>query len=66
MEPGAAERRVTLARMAALLVTLLVVWLALAVVGIVLEGSLWLFWVAVALFLATLAIYLARYLRSRA
>ena len=52
--------------MSRLLVTLLVVWLALAVVGIVVEDVLWLFWVAVALFLATLAVTLARYLRARA
>jgi hypothetical protein len=52
--------------MAALLVTLLVAWLALAVVGIAIEGSLWVFWIAVGLFLATLAVYLVRYLRMRA
>lgn len=52
--------------MAGLLVTLLVVWLVLAVVGVVVEGTLWLFWIGVVLFLATLGVPLVRHLRARA
>ena len=35
---------------------LLVLWLVLAVIGLVLKGLLWLFWIAAVLFVATLVI----------
>jgi hypothetical protein len=51
---------------AGILITLLVVWIVLALLGIVIKGIFWLFGIAVILFIVTLIGYLLRYIRNRA
>lgn len=51
--------------MVRLLVTLLIIWLVLALLGVVVKGFFWLFWIAAILFIVTLIVWLVRYLSAR-
>jgi len=52
------SRRLRYGRLVArLLIILLIVWIVLALLGVAVKGLVWLFWIAVVLFIATLIGY---------
>jgi hypothetical protein len=48
-----------------LLVVLVIIWLVLALLGVVVKGFFWLFWIGVILLIVTLIAWLVRYLSAR-